>query len=281
MNSPYLSLKLATRLFNKPLEALQPEELRRVQSVAAKQHEIEDLILSTPEAANVILPPASVEACLKEVRGRYGSAMEFHADLERIGLDQASLQHAIARDMVVEAVLEKVAAHAAAVSDTEIEIFWLMHKQRFRRGETRELRHILITINDHLAGSERQAARDKIEAIRARLRKDPKRFEEQALKHSECPTAVTGGLLGKVPRGQLYPELEAAAFALREGALSEIVESQLGYHLLCCVNIHPERIVPLAEARETVRQHLEQQRRNVCQKAWIKGLRHQAGADAA
>ncbi len=273
--SEYLTLKLAAKLFSRPPEALAADELKRVRAVAARQREIEAMILGTPEAANVMVPQASIESCLQEIRGRYGSEEDFHADLDRIGLDVASLRRAVERDLVVEAVLEKVGARAAAVSDTEVEIFWFMHKDRFRRAESRVLRHILVTINEALAGNERSAAGASIEAIRSRLLKDPGRFAEQALKHSECSTAMNGGLLGRVPRGQLYPELEAAAFALGEGELSQVVETELGYHLVLCETIDPERHSRFDEVRQTIREHLEQQRRGICQKAWINSLRRQ------
>jgi nitrogen fixation protein NifM len=122
---------------------------------------------------------------------------------------------------------------------------------------------------------DREAARGKIEAIRARLLKNPERFAEQALKHSECPTAMNGGLLGSVPRGQLYAELEAVAFALPAATLSEPVESELGWHLIYCEAIHAERQSQLEEVRQTIRDHLEQQRRSMCQKSWINSLRRQ------
>lgn len=276
--SVYLTLKLAAQLFRKSLEALAADELRRVKNVATRQQEIEALILATPEAAGVMLPEASIEASLKEIRGRYGSDEDYHADLDRIGLDAASLRQAVERDMRVEALLEKVGARAAAVSDTEVEIFWFMHKDRFRRAETRVLRHILLTINEQLAGNEREAARNKIDAIRERLLKSPERFAEQALKHSECPTAMNGGLLGSVPRGQLYAELETVAFALPEAALSAPVETELGWHLIRCDTINAERQSQLAEVRQTIREHLEQQRRGTCQKSWINALRRQAVA---
>lgn len=272
----YLAVKLAAQLFGKPLESLEPDELRRVNRVATRQREIEALILATPEAAAVMLPEASIDAHLKEIRDRYGSDDEQLADLETVGLDARSLRHAIARDMLVEAVLEKISAHAAAVSDTDVEIFWHLHRDRFRCAETRVLRHILVTIHEQLADNQRQPARDRIEAIRSRLLKEPQRFAEQALKHSECPTAINGGLLGSVPRGQLYAELEAAAFALDEASLSEVIESELGYHLIGCEAIHPERLLSFAEARQSIREYLEQQQQSLCQKAWIKALRQQA-----
>jgi peptidyl-prolyl cis-trans isomerase C len=276
----YLALKLAAKLYSKPLETLAADQLRRVNTVAAKQHEIETLILTTPEAASVMLPEASVAASLEEIRERYAGDEDFHADLRRIGLDATSLRQAVERDMVVEAVLEKVGAGATAVSDTDVEIFWFMHMDRFRRAETRVLHHILVTINEQLAGSERPAARAKIEAIHARLAKSPERFAEQALKHSECPTAMNGGLLGSVPRGQLYAELEAVAFALEEGALSAPVESELGYHLIHCEAINPARQSRLDEVRASIREHLERQRRGICQKSWINSLRSRAAGTA-
>jgi peptidyl-prolyl cis-trans isomerase C len=272
----YRSLKLAAQMFGQPLEALAPAERRRVDRAAARQHDIEALILATPEAAAVLLPEASIDASLAEIRSRYESDEDYYADLERIGLDALALRQAVSRDLVVEAVLEKVAAQSASVSETDVEIFWRMHRQRFRRAETRLLRHILVTINDDLTDNQRQAARSRIDAIRTRLVKEPPRFAEQALKHSECPTAINGGLLGQVPRGQLYPELDAAAFALDEASLSEVVESELGYHLICCERIQPERLLSFAEARPTIRERLEQDQHGRCQKAWIEALRLQA-----
>ncbi|MDZ4253522.1 MAG: nitrogen fixation protein NifM [Sulfuritalea sp.] len=283
MNEPggvYLTLKIAAQLFAKPFEALAADELRRVSNVAMRQQEIETLILAAPEAAGVTLPEASIAAGLEEIRGRYASEADYHADLDRVGLDVAALRQAVLRDMRVEALLEKVGARAPAVSATEVEIFWFMHQERFRRAETRVLRHILITISEQLAGNERDAARGTIEAIRARLLKNPERFAEQALKHSECPTAMNGGLLGNVPRGQLYPELEAAAFALPAAALSEPVESELGWHLILCETINAERQSQLAEVRQTIRDHLQQQRRSICQKSWINSLRRKPPTSA-
>lgn len=270
--SPYLRLKLARELYSKAPDALEEPERKRVIAVAARQQEIEQRILASANAALVVLPEASVEACIKDIRDRYPDEPEFEADLARTGLSIAELRAAIERDLKVEAVLEMVSASAAPVSDTEVEIFYLQHLDRFKKPETRSLRHILVTINDDMAGSTRDAAQAKIESIRARLAKEIGRFSEQALKHSECPTAMNGGLLGKVPRGKLYAEVEAVAFDLEVNELSAVVESELGFHLVLCDAIERETQVPLAEVRERVREHLAGGRRAAAQKAWIAGL---------
>lgn len=269
----YLTLKLARELFRKSPDRLEPAERRRLDTVAARQQELETLILSTPEAASVALPESSVASSLDGIRARYESETDYQADLECSGLSPASLRREVERDLIVEAVLERIGSRAARVSDTEVELFYFIHKARFVRSETRTLRHILITLNEALPGNEPDAARARIETIRLRLLKDAKRFEEQALKHSECPTAMNGGLLGVVSRGQLYPELEPAAFALAIGEISAVAESPMGLHLLRCDAIDPPRTLALAEAWERIRRHLDEQRRKACQKSWINALR--------
>lgn len=113
----YRSIKLAAQLSGKALKTLAPEEPSRVTRVAARPQEIETRILETPEAASVILPAASIDDSPMEIRRRYADDGQYHAELERVGRDVPSLRQAVARDLVVEAVLEKVAAGSAPVSD--------------------------------------------------------------------------------------------------------------------------------------------------------------------
>jgi peptidyl-prolyl cis-trans isomerase C len=268
----YLTLKLAGELYKKSPGALASNERKRVDEVAARQRQIEKRILTTPEAAQVVLSPSAIEQSVAAIRARYTGSDEFLTDLAANGLDEAQLRRAIGQDLVVEAVLESVASRAGAVDDTEIEIFYLMHRQRFRKPETRALRHILVTINDMVPGSERGAALAKIEGIRARVAGSAKRFEQEVLKHSECPTAMNGGVLGRMPRGQLFPELEAAAFALRVGESSQVLESPIGFHILRCDSIDPERQMELDQVRDSIRSQLAETRRSKAQKAWIAGL---------
>ena len=271
-DAAYLTLKLSQQLYQKSPAGLAADERRHVAAVAAKQREIEQRILASPSAALVVLPEASVDACLRDIGDRYPDEAEFEADLARNQLSPDLLRQAVERDLKVEAVLERVAAGTVAVSDTEVEIFYLQHRERFLRPELRSLRHILVTVNEDAPGSSAVAARERIDAIRARLLKDSSRFAEQALKHSECPTAMNGGLLGKVPRGKLYPEVEAVAFTLVPGELSPVVESPLGFHVVLCDGIEAEQLLPLAEVADRIREHLAGSRRTAAQKAWIAGL---------
>ncbi len=268
----YLRLKTAQNLYGKTPVELAGGEHDRVVRLAERQYDLEARVLRAPEARDVVVPDASVAAAIDEIRRRYAGEDEFLADLARNGLDAAGFAAALARELKVEAVLDRVGARAAEVSDIDVELYHHYHPEQFRRPETRRARHILITINDDIAENRRDAARARIDAIAARLAKDPKRFAEQALKHSECPSALQGGQLGELPRGKLYAELDAALFELPAGGISGVLESPLGFHLLLCEAITPAGILTRRQAREPIRELLTRRRRQVCQRAWLKQL---------
>ena len=272
----YLRLKLSQELYRKPPSMLEPVERQRVDSAAARQRSFDQRFLSSAEAAQVVLPASSLWQALAEVRGRYGSDEEFLADIESSGLDHEGLMSAIERDLKFDAILDGVASRIADVSETDIEIFYLMHRDKFCRPETRTLRHVLVTINESLKGNDRASARRKIDNVRARLLKSPERFAELAMRYSECTTAMNGGLLGVVEKGQLFPELEKAAFALNVDELSRVVESPVGFHVIHCVAVESASEQPLAAVREKIRTHLIESRRRAAQKEWIATLFKQA-----
>jgi nitrogen fixation protein NifM len=266
----YLALKAAQKKYGKAPHDLPHAEFERVKMMAQQQQLFETRVLMTPEARDVMVPPATLQTALDEIRGRYPEPDDFIADLARNGLDETSFAEALTREMKVEAVLEKVASRAATISDLDLELYFQYHPDQFRRPESRLARHILITINDTIADNTPAAARKRIAEIATRLAKAPQRFEEQALKHSECPTALDGGKLGDLPRGKLFPELDQALFELQAGEVSGVLESELGFHVLRCDAITPATVLGLSEAKPHIRKLMEQKRKRVCQQAWLK-----------
>lgn len=266
MQHGYLELKLSWALFQKAPEALSEPERSRLVEVSTKQNAIEQRILASAEAANVVVPAPTLCNRLEEIRKRYPGEEDFLQDLERIGIGQAELAEAVERDLRVEAVLEKVASAVAPVSLVDAEIYYRLHPEAFDRPEARRLRHILITCDN---GNEKARVRMQLEALRPTL-KDCEKFAEAALRHSQCPTALEGGQLGVVKRKQLYAELEPAAFALGEGEISAVLESPIGLHILRCDEIFPCGMLPFAEVQGKIVEHILDKRRRKAQRDWLR-----------
>ncbi len=268
----YQVFKVAYEKYEKSLDDLDLQQHQDALRIAQRKIAIEEAVLSSAEASRVSVSDAQIETAFEEIKGRYQHEQEFLDDIAKLGIDEAFYYKALSRELHVEAVLDMVSGEFGSVSDTEVSLFYYMNLQRFVVPEIRTGRHILVTINEDTQENSRAASWKKISMIEKRLTSKPDRFEEQALKHSECPTSLKGGLLGQVKSGVLYPEVESALFLLSPGELSPVVESPLGFHLVRCDAIQPESTAPLPQVQEKLKKSLENRKRKQEQRRWLNQL---------
>jgi len=269
----YLILRIALNTHQKNPMDLSAEQLKQVHHQAHHQLELETKILASQEATEVIVPAQQLQAALAEIQARYDDEEEFIRDLAKNQLDIEGFQAALYRELRVTAILERVAARAGAISEGAVEHYYHTHEEKFHLPETRTVRHILITINDDYEENRRDAARERILHLSDRLKRQPELFAELAQRHSECATALQGGLLGRVQRGQLYAELDQVLFMMQEAQISQLVESELGFHLLFCEKIHFPAHIPLEAAYPKILELLQKHQRALSQRNWLAQLR--------
>ena len=269
---PYALLRAALALFKKTPDELQAAELKQAEVQAINEFKIENRILNAPEAGAVIISDKELQDAYQEIRARYEDDELFLSDLEKNHLNKESLSAALYRQCRVNVVMELIASRAPAISEIEIGLYYHLHAEQFNRPELREACHIYISINPDYPENTRETAFSRIQDLSVTLKKKPYKFAEVALKHSECPTALQGGVLGLVPRGKLYPELDAVLFSLKAGEISGIVESEIGFHLVLCKQIQRAETLSLLKATPKIRQIMNVRSRLTCQRAWLASL---------
>nr|WP_321525960.1 nitrogen fixation protein NifM [uncultured Cohaesibacter sp.] len=237
---------------------------------------LEGLVLASAVAQKVVVSQEMLDRSVDCIRARYETTSAFADDLAANGLTEAGLEQALARELAVDAVLDLVAKAEPAATDEEARSFYDAHPERFCVGESRETRHILITINEQIAENRREVAWQRIGAIQKSLTGDVDQFANAALRHSECPSALNGGALGRVPRGKLYAGLDAALFAMSAGGVSEVLESEAGFHILLCEAIYPTETASFAEAALKIRAAIDGKRQAMAQKRFIADLLSQS-----
>jgi len=269
----YHLLRGALDRFSKSLAELDDRQLEEARRQADKTYDLESMVLASGEAGDVVIPPEQVDAAFAEVLARYPDRSAFAGDLHANGLSEARLRQALHRELLFDGVLQRVGARRLTVSQIDARLYYELHTEKFFVPEQRSARHILITINDDFEENNRLMARARIDRIAEKLGRSPHRFADQARKHSECPTAMEGGRLGNVLRGQLFPQLDSALFSMREGAISDVLETEVGFHLLWCEKTIPARAIPFSKAEPRIRTILDERNRRNCQKAFLKQLR--------
>lgn len=235
---------------------------------AARQHALIRKTLEHPESGDMMIEPQTVEEAIAAIMAEYRDEKSFDAELSAWGLSRSTLAQAIEAETRAGLLLDRVIADVS-ISEEEVSDYYQRNRERMLRPETRRVRHLLITVNGQFPENSADNARIRMENLRRELEEEPGRFGELALRHSECPSAVESGLVGEVPKGRLYPELDEALFTLEEGQVSDVIVTALGYHLILCEKIEPERFVPFNEAAPKIRKALVERKQKRRVREWI------------
>ncbi len=185
-------------------------------------------------AAKVQVSDADLEAHYKTNAERFRSVEA--ADVEYLVLDINSLMPTI------------------TLPEQDLRTYYEQNLQRLAGQEQRRASHILITAAKDAPGAERDKARARAQELLAQLRKTPKAFADLARKNSQDPgSASKGGDLDFFARGAMVKPFEDAVFGMKEGEISEVVESEFGFHIIQLTGIKS----PKAPSFEAMRPQLE------------------------
>jgi peptidyl-prolyl cis-trans isomerase D len=155
--------------------------------------------------------------------------------------------------------LDAVAARLQ-LSEADLRAYHEQNSANLALQEQRRARHILLTVEPGASAEARAAVKAEAEALLAELRQHPERFPELARARSQDPgSAAQGGDLDFFSRGAMVKPFEDAAFALERNAISDVVETEFGYHIIQVTDIRRPAPEPFEVARPRLERELRQQ----------------------
>lgn len=159
--------------------------------------------------------------------------------------DEVSLQYLV---LDMDTVKSRV-----TVSDEDEKKYYEQNKSRYTTPEERHVRHILIKVAPDAAAQAQSAARERAQKLLDAVRKNPGSFADVARQSSEDDgSKASGGDLDFIQRGAMVKPFEDAAFALSEGAISDLVRTNFGFHIIQVTEIHKEQLKPLDSVKAQV-----------------------------
>ena len=157
------------------------------------------------------------------------------ADVDYVILDIASIQKTV------------------TVPESELKTFYEQNLVRLANLEERRASHILINADKAAPAADREKARAKAQEILATLKQSPEKFAELAKKFSQdTGSANKGGDLDFFARGAMVKPFEDAAFALKKGEISDVVESDFGFHIIRVTDIKQPKQKSFEESRASL-----------------------------
>jgi len=146
-----------------------------------------------------------------------------------------------------------------AVSDVELEAYYRQNLNRYSSPEQRSARHILFKTaegeSEEVLSEKYQRAEEVLD-----MAQSGEDFAELAKQFSEGPTGPKGGDLGTFSRGRMVKPFEDVVFALSEGEISDVVETQFGFHIIKLEKIEPARTKSLDEVKGSILTTLQKQK---------------------
>ena len=215
---------------------------------------------------------------------RFGSVEAFQRQLMAVGMTADTLRAKAAQEATAKAVLKRELG--IKVTDAEARAFYDKHSAEFEQPELAHVRHILLmtidpTTHQPLSTNSIAAKRKEIDDILKQIR-DGGDFAALAEKYSEDPGSKdNGGELPEFSRGQMVPEFSAAAFALTNNQVSDVVTTQYGYHIIKMIGKTPAKKYAFTDelprlnktVEEICKNEVEAEKIKVLAPAYIKQLR--------
>ena len=124
------------------------------------------------------------------------------------------------------------------LNDADLKAYFDQNQATLAAKEERRASHILINASTSASDADKQKAREKAQSILDAIKKNPASFADAAKKNSQDPgSAVKGGDLGFFARGAMVKPFEDAAYALKKGDISGLVQSDFGFHIIQLTDI--------------------------------------------
>ncbi|NRR30538.1 SurA N-terminal domain-containing protein [Oxalobacteraceae bacterium] len=213
-----------------------------ISDIGAQEREVQELVLPVADFL------AKVKVTDEMVKSFYDKNSKFFELPE-----QAKIEYVIFNS---DAVMDQV-----AVTDADVAAYYEQNQKRFSSEESRRASHILVLVKKGASAADKAAAKAKAEAIAAEVKKTPADFAKIAKAKSEDPaSAELGGDLDVIQKGSLVKSVEDAIYKLKQGEISDPVESEFGYHILTLTALKPAVIKPLDEVKNDVAAELKKQK---------------------
>lgn len=169
--------------------------------------------------------------------------------------ERANVEYVV---LSVDSLLSQV-----TVSDDEIKQYYEEHQADFGTQEQRQAAHILITVAKQASDADKQAAKAKAEQVLQQIKQSPSKFAALAKQYSQDPgSAANGGDLGMFGRGAMVKPFEDSVFSLKFGEVSNLVQTDFGYHIIKLLAVKPTKTQTLSEVKNLIVQRLKSQHAN-------------------
>ena len=236
------------------------------------------LLTEAAQAGGVAVAEEDVDAEIARIKAGAPEGSSLEEALAENGIEFAAWKQNLREQMMVRKLVEERTAAAPEATVEDVAKFYEENTAAFQTPEAVTASHILIAFKPEDTDETKAEKKTQIAALREKIIAGAD-FATVAQESSDCPSAQRGGNLGSFGRGQMVPEFEAAAFGAEVGTVTDIVETQFGYHIIKVDDYRAAGTVTLNEARERIQAYLSNQAKQSVLLDFVDELRAKANIE--
>lgn len=234
-----------------------------------------ELLYQRAQRLNLKIQNSWIDRALIEMKAQFRNAKAFQSHLARAELTEAQLKTYIEKGLIVRRLLRREVIRQTKVSEAEMQAFFRQHPEFFQHQDQIRVRHILIAFEKEGKPVPRGEALLRIQSIQMMLAEGSS-FASLALEYSDDPSKHRGGDLGYKERDQMDRSFAKAAFRLNPGEVSDIVETNFGYHLIQMVDRIPSSQMAYRNARTKIERTLRRNKEKAATEEYLAKLKRQS-----
>ncbi|RAV01437.1 peptidylprolyl isomerase [Paenibacillus sp. YN15] len=247
---------LKSQLYSAMVKAGGPQTLETMIS--------EELVKQESDKANIQVTDADLDKEVEQIKKSFSSDEEFTQALATYNMTLESLKE----DMYIQVQLRKLLEPQVKVTDEEIKTYYDTNLESMKTPEEVRASHILV------------ATKEEAEAVLASLQGGADFATLAKEKSTDTGSKEAGGDLDFFAKGIMEEPFETAAFALKTGELSSVVETSHGFHVIKATD-HKDATTPtLEEKTEEIRQALSEEQISTLSQSWLQEKRAAASVES-
>jgi len=242
---------------------------------------IEELLNEKVKELNIIITDQDVEDQIAEmIKAQHLTRENFKALLAARGISIDQLKESIKKSLPYNKLFESQFKGKIDVTETEANDYYNKNSAQFQVPEQVRASHILIkpdTSEPNTSPNDaKAAAKAKAEKLLEKAKQRGADFAKLAKDNSSCPSSAKGGDLNFFKRGQMLPEFEKVAFELEPGQISDVVETQYGYHIIKVTDKKEASTKSFEEVKKDLILMLKNRKKQAAVKEYIESLKAKA-----
>lgn len=262
-----INMQLQTMYKDKELE----EKLSLAKKDMLNQLIDDKILLQEAKKVNIAVDDDEVQVKMEELKNRFPSPGEFTFALEQQGITLKKLESLYREQLMIRELVNRQVRSRVVIDPQQVTGYYQKHPDDFREQEAIRVSNILIRTKD----VNEETAHGEAETVLNSLKQGGD-FAQLAQEYSQGPNAKEGGEMGFISRGQLLKEIDEVIFKLNAGDISDLIKTNLGYHIFRVEEKRPGRVKPLEEVRTEISEVLHRQQFEQRFNEWMGKLKKHA-----